>query len=82
VKKSVHSSEQVALQALLRQLRKEAGLQQVELAALLGKYQTFVSRYEVREKMLDLPELRQVCHALGITLPDFVNRYEDALKGN
>ena len=80
VKKSVHSSEQVALQALLRQLRKEAGLQQVELAVILGKYQTFVSRYEVGEKMLDLPELRQVCHALGIALPDFVNRYEEALK--
>jgi ribosome-binding protein aMBF1 (putative translation factor) len=63
-------------------LRKEAGLQQVELAIKLGKYQTFVSRYEVGEKMLDLPELRQICHALGIELPDFINRYEAALKEN
>lgn len=32
--------------------------------------------------MLDLPELRQVCHALGIALPDFVNRYEGALEAD
>lgn len=78
--KSVFSREQIVLQDLLRQLRKEKGLHQVELADRLEKYQTFVSRYESGEKMLDLPELRQVCHALDILLLDFVRRYEEALR--
>lgn len=80
MKKSVFSREQVVLQDLLRQLRKEKGLHQVELALRLEKYQTFVSRYESGEKMLDLPELRQVCHALDISLLDFIVRYEQRLQ--
>ena len=79
MQKSVFSHEQVVLQDLLRQIRQEAGLRQADLASLLGKPQPFVSRFESGEKLLDLPELRQVCNALGISLPEFVRRYEEAL---
>ena len=80
MKKSVYTPEQITLQNLLRQLRNEAGLKQIELAERLGKYQTFVSHYETGEKMLDLPELRQVCSALGIDLIEFVRQYEQLLQ--
>ena len=67
------------MQTLLRQIRQQAGLRQSDLAIRLKKPQPFVSRYEIGEKMLDLPESRQVCHALGLSLLDFVQRYEQAL---
>ncbi len=41
--------------------------------------QQFVSRYEEGQKVLDLPELGQICHALGIPLMGFVQMYEAAL---
>jgi len=80
VKKSLYSAEQRVLQDLLRRLRTEAGLRQEEVAARLKTYQTFVSKYEAGERILDLPELGQVCEALGITLGDFVAKYEQELR--
>ena len=80
MQKSVYSPEQIALQRLLRILREEAGLRQEDLAAKLGRPQPFVSRYEIGTKMLDLPELRQICKALEITLPELVAKYEKALN--
>lgn len=79
MKKSVFSREQLVLQELLVEARRSAGLRQVDLAEKLGKPQPFVSRYESGEKMLDLPELRQVCLALGVDLTEFVRRYEETL---
>lgn len=79
VKKSLYSTEQATLQKLLRQLRQDAHLRQDELATRLVTYQTFVSKYENGERILDLPELRQVCQALGVSLVDFVRHYEQAL---
>jgi transcriptional regulator with XRE-family HTH domain len=79
VRKSIHSPEQKVLQTFLRELRQEAGLLQTELAERLKRPQAFVSRYEVGEKMLDLPELRQICEALEITLVEFVQSYEARL---
>jgi len=80
VKKSLYSREQLVLQSLLRQIRLAAGLRQDDVAARLRTYQTFVSKYEAGEKILDLPELRQVCDALDVTLIDFVKRYEEMLR--
>ena len=80
MKKSRYSREQLVLQNLLRQVRLTAGLKQDEVATRLETYQTFVSKYEAGERILDLPELRQVCGALGVGFVDFVKRYEEALK--
>lgn len=67
------------LQSLLRQLRKEAGFSQQELAAALDKPQSFVSKYESGERKLDILELRQICQKLGIDTVKFVTRLEEAL---
>ncbi len=76
MRKSIHSSEQRRLESLLRAVRDEAGLRQVDVAKRLGRPQSFVSKYEAGERRLDLVELQTVCHALGITLADFVGRFE------
>jgi transcriptional regulator with XRE-family HTH domain len=67
------------LQSLLRQLRKETGFSQQELAAALDKPQSFVSKYESGERKLDILELRQICQKLGIDTVTFITRLEDAL---
>jgi transcriptional regulator with XRE-family HTH domain len=70
-------AEKRRLAALLRQLREDAGLNQVQVARKLGRPQSFVSRYEAGERRLDLVELRQVCGALGVPLTALVRRFED-----
>jgi len=80
MEKSIHTHQQEKLQELLRALREEAGLRQVDLAELLGEPQPFVSRYERGERRLDILELRKICKLLGLTLRQFVDRLEELLS--
>lgn len=68
--------QQALLQELLRQIRMEAKLRQVDMAKKLRQPQSFVSKYESGERRLDLLELHQVCKAAGISLAEFVKRFE------
>ena len=63
------------LGALLRQVRLDAGLTQLQLAEKIQETQSYVSKYESGEQRLDLIELEIVCKAVGISLKDFVERY-------
>lgn len=63
------------LLGLLRQLRLEAGLRQADLAGKLQQPQSFVSKYESGERRLDLLEIEQICDALGLSLRDFLKRW-------
>ena len=47
-----------------------------DLARLLGRRQAYVSKYELGERRLDLLELIAVCDSIGISLSDFVARFE------
>jgi transcriptional regulator with XRE-family HTH domain len=73
------SSHQDALLSLLREIRNEARLRQVDLAERLGQPQPYVSRFESGERRLDILELRQVCEAVGISLEEFAGRLEKRL---
>jgi ribosome-binding protein aMBF1 (putative translation factor) len=72
--------KQEALLSLLRRIRIEAGMRQEDLADKLGMPQSVVSKFESGERRLDLLELRDVCVALGISLEDFVRRFEELLS--
>jgi len=74
--KNTYTAQQQCLQALLRQVRQEAGMRQVDLATRLGQHQSYVSKYESGERRLDILELRQVCQVLGISLTDLILRFE------
>lgn len=67
--------KQHALLSLLRAVREEAGLSQVELAAALGVDQTVVSKYEHGVRRLDLLELDAICGIVGIELTEFIRRF-------
>jgi transcriptional regulator with XRE-family HTH domain len=77
---TANRKQQKALLSVLRQLRREAGLRQVDMAQKLGKPQAFVSYYESGARRLDLLELRQVCEVLGISLVAFVRKFESLLN--
>jgi DNA-binding XRE family transcriptional regulator len=74
VQREPRAIDKEALLDALREARSEVGLTQAELAARLGRPQSFVSKYESGERRLDLIELSEVCAALGISLENFVSR--------
>ncbi len=72
MEKSIYSAEYQQLCTLLRELRREAGLTQVQVAERLQMPQSFVSKYESGERRLDVVELRHVAAAIGTTLAALV----------
>lgn len=78
--KKLYIGQRDRLISLLREMRIEAGLTQAELAARVKNHQVYVSRYESGQRRLDVLEVREICHAIGVTLEDFVKRLEKALK--
>jgi transcriptional regulator with XRE-family HTH domain len=77
---TANRKQQKALLLLLRQLRLQAGLRQVDMATALGKPQAFVSYYESGARRLDLLELRQICEVLNVPLASFVRQFEKLLR--
>lgn len=76
VEKSIYSAEYQRLCAVLRELRQEAGLTQVQVATRLDMPQSFVSKYESGERRLDVVELGHVAEALGVTVQRVLERME------
>ncbi|WP_017983621.1 helix-turn-helix domain-containing protein [Amycolatopsis methanolica] len=77
MEKSIYSAEYRELCRILRELRKEAGLTQVQVAEHLGVPQSFVSKYESGERRLDLIEVRQVAKVLQATVVDIIERLDE-----
>jgi transcriptional regulator with XRE-family HTH domain len=77
---TANRKQQKALLSLLRELRLQAGIRQVDMARALGKPQAFVSYYESGTRILDLLELRQICKILGVSLSEFVGKFEKLLQ--
>jgi transcriptional regulator with XRE-family HTH domain len=80
VEKSIYSEEYQRLCAVLRSLRHQAGLTQVQVAATLGVPQSFVSKYESGERRLDVVELGHVAQALGVTVRDVLGQLDEAAR--
>ena len=57
--------------------RKAANITQVELAARLGRPQSFVSKYERGERRLDVVEFCQVAEALGRSPSELLQDFFD-----
>jgi transcriptional regulator with XRE-family HTH domain len=76
VQKSIYSDEYERLTLVLREMRKEAGLTQVEVADLLSVPQSFISKYEAGQRRLDLIEVSRVALALGSTLHAILKRLD------
>ncbi|MGS0724556.1 helix-turn-helix domain-containing protein [Shewanella sp. 0m-11] len=66
------SDREESLRNALKLMRKNATLNQSELAQKLNKPQSFVSKYESGERQLRILELEQVCIACGTTAHEFL----------
>ena len=59
---------------MLCEARNNAGLTQTDLALRLGKLQAYVSKYERRERRLDLVEFLDVADALRLDPHQVIRR--------
>lgn len=62
----LRSQEYVSLRRELIAAREKKGLTQAELAAQLGRTQSFVSKYEQGERRLDVVDFERVCRCLAV----------------
>ena len=77
--KTILTNEYEILLRRLISARKADGLTQQELASRLDKPQSFVSKYERRERRLDVFELVVICRALGLDACSIIREIEDRL---
>jgi len=73
---SVHTKRYGALLSVLINARKAKGFSQAELAEMLGRVQTFVSKYERGERRLDLVEFIDVAEALELDVVKIIRKIQ------
>jgi len=78
MQKSLTSPDYARLVALLVAARQKAGVRQRALADSLGVPQSFVAKYESRERRLDMLEFLTIAQALGA---DPIRLLRDFLAG-
>ncbi|GLQ52485.1 helix-turn-helix domain-containing protein [Dyella flava] len=77
--KSVDKGEYAVAWALLKAARQAAKLTQRQLAAKLGRSQTFVGDVELGRRRLDILQLYEWCKATGTTLSAYAYQVESTL---
>jgi transcriptional regulator with XRE-family HTH domain len=65
VEKSTHSRLYDVFRETLVKMRKQAKMTQRQLAQKLGREHSFVGRYEIGDRRLDVVEFYWICEALG-----------------
>lgn len=60
-----------ALRKTLKEVRLAAGMNQLALAELLNKPQSYISKYESGERKLDYLEVRNICYYCNISIETF-----------
>ena len=82
MQKNLHTQDQLLFRELLVELRNAAHLTQVDLAKRLEWEQTHISRVERGVRRLDVLELRRWVSAMGVSLSDFVELFEQRLEAH
>lgn len=70
--KTIHDQRYIEVIALLRKARERAGHTQGEVARMLGRPQSYVSKVETCERRIDVVELLQMCRIIGVTLTEII----------
>ena len=77
---SLHSHHYKIFRSLLILAREQSGLTQVQIAELLKKPQSFISKYERGERRLDFSEFIELADVLKIDVTNFVEVYRSTLR--
>ena len=81
VKKSIHDQRYIEVVSLLRKARERSGQTQQEVAQVLGRPQSYVSKVETCERRVDYVELLQICRVIGASLGEVTPaEFHDLLK--
>jgi transcriptional regulator with XRE-family HTH domain len=64
---------------MLKELRQKNKVTQSKLATLLGAPQSYVSKYEIGERRLDLIETLEICRALNTDFVAFIAHFAKRL---
>lgn len=64
-----------AFRKAIREVREKSGLRQEELARVVGKPQSYISKYETGERRLDYVELIEILDACEWTVGRFHKLY-------
>jgi len=78
--RNLRTEKHKALLKVLKATRIEAGFRQVDLAEKLTVPQSMISKYESGERRIDFLELIEICDALGISMTEFVQKLDQAIK--
>lgn len=76
MQKSLRTPRQQFLLSLLIKARKAKGLTQADVAAALGKPQSFVAKYENAERRIDVIEFVDIAAALGVPTAAILEKIE------
>jgi transcriptional regulator with XRE-family HTH domain len=79
---SLHSVHYQVFRDLLIEARERAGLTQVQVADLVEKPQSFVSKYERGERRLDFTEFMEISAHLNIDVQKFIKAYKAKVSVN
>ena len=74
--KTLHTERHRKLRELLVERRKAAGLTQTVLAQRLGKPPSYVAKYELGERRLDLLEFLDIAAAIGFEPGELIRSLE------
>ena len=75
--KTIYHPQYVAMIELLIQARKALSLTQLQLAATLGKQQSYIAKVEICERKLDVLEFIEWCRALEQVPSDLIKQIEN-----
>jgi transcriptional regulator with XRE-family HTH domain len=78
--KSIFTDQYDRFCALLIQARKNAGLSQAQLAECLKRPQSYVSKYENKERRLDVVEFMEIAHFLHVNAPEVMRRLLEGMN--
>ena len=76
MQKSIHTPEYRLLVEMLRQEREARGVTQAALAERLGITASQLSKWERRERRIDLREMALYCEAAGIEMCQFIQEWK------
>lgn len=77
--KSVYSQDYIIFREMLTKERLDAGLSQATIAAKLNVNQTFVSKYELGERRIDIIEFFEIAEAIGFDALKFLKKLHSQL---
>lgn len=76
-RRGIHDPRYRQLIEALANARRTQGLTQAQLAERLGRRQQFVSKYEGGERRLDIVELVDIAHNLGLNVEVLIREIRD-----